>query len=73
MITSAAIGWAIAGLLALIAGATRQYLAYRHGRKVEQNKNKDAVLEKTLEMHKVREAIQTRPAPNSFDDLVDRL
>ena len=68
-----ATGYIIAGLLALIGGAVRQYLAYRDGRKTEKVIQQNAVLKATLDFNKKANEIEAKPANDSFDSLVDRL
>lgn len=69
-------GWIIVSslgaILALIAGGTRQYLAYRHGRKVQEGVYKDAELKKGDFEKKALEMLGEPNAPND-DELISRL
>lgn len=73
MLSNLAIGYVIAGILAVIGGAVRQYLAYRDGRKTEKVIQQNAVLKATLEMHKTASDVESQPAPDNFDDIANRL
>lgn len=73
MFSSMAIGYAIVGLLALVGGAVKWYLAYRNGRKTEKVIQQNAVLKATLDYNKKANEIEAKPANDSFDSLVDRL
>lgn len=72
MLSNIAIGYIIAGLLALIGGAIRQYLAYRDGRKTEKVIQQNAVLKETLEMHKAASDVAVS-TPSSDSDILSRL
>lgn len=72
MLTSATLAWMAAGIVAAIGAAVGKYLAYRYGRKTQEGIYKDAVLKKTLDMHKTASEVATN-TPSNDDDIIARL
>jgi len=72
MLSNIAIGYIIAGILAVIGGGVKLYLAYRYGRKTQEGIYKDAMLKATLDMHKAASDVAVN-TPRDDIDILSRL